>query len=184
MVGRDAASHLGACTPLPCCCFENVPRLLAQVKGLDVIPGLRRDLEASSREIERLTSQRDGLKVATIDAVHALEARNTWSRAAGSPSMQRTAGLLLFHNLFGLGTTAFTACTEAGKAGWVTAGPRHIRPDTFHTVCQRLLPLPQAKLEQTTRSLERTRSELEASMAECSSLQGRLTEARLTIQAR
>ena len=45
-------------------CSASVLRLLAQVKGLDVIPGLRRDLEASSRDTERLTSQRDDYKVA------------------------------------------------------------------------------------------------------------------------
>ena len=36
--------------------------------------------------------------------------------------------------------------------------------------------LPQAELEQTTGSLDSTRSQLEAATAECSSLQGRLTE--------
>ena len=46
---------------------EDCPDRCAQVKGLDVIPGLRRDMEASARDIERLTSQRDGFKVATND---------------------------------------------------------------------------------------------------------------------
>ena len=40
-----------------------VDHVRVQVKGLDVIPGLRRDLEASVRNIEELHGERDAFKV-------------------------------------------------------------------------------------------------------------------------
>jgi hypothetical protein len=46
-------------------------RLLAarvKVKGLDVIPGLRRDLEASARQIEELHTERDAVQVPATTA--------------------------------------------------------------------------------------------------------------------
>ena len=53
---QQSSQHSGA---LRC----GTPEPHAQVKGLDVIPGLRRDLESSARRIEELHAERDGLQV-------------------------------------------------------------------------------------------------------------------------